>query len=65
MSRGIGAQARLISENENAFVYVYGSYNLNDPKHLNEEGRLDGMIKIPKDCFLETEKVPEVVYYDV
>ncbi len=56
MSRGRGARARLISEDENAFVYAYGSYNLNDSKHLNEKGIMDGMIRIQKDCFTDFEE---------
>lgn len=61
MSRGIGAHAKLISNNKNMIIYQYGSYNLNDEKFRNAEHIYDGLIMIDRSCFeeidLQTQKV--------
>lgn len=36
MSRGIGAHANLVLEDENTVMYEYGGYNLNEPEYRNE-----------------------------
>ena len=55
MSKGIGAYAEIVSEDETTVKYKYGGYNLNDPKYKNEEHLYDGTITIRKDCFVEPE----------
>ena len=37
MSRGIGAHANLVLEDENTVIYEYGGYNLNEPEYRNEK----------------------------
>lgn len=44
MSRGIGAHANLILEDEQTVIYEYGGYNLNDLEYNNENHLYDGMI---------------------
>ena len=39
MSRGIGAHANLILEDEQTVIYEYGGYNLNNSEYKNEIGR--------------------------
>lgn len=46
MSRGIGARAELISQNENTVIYKYGGYNLNEEQYRNESHIIDGLITI-------------------
>ena len=55
MSRGIGAHANKVAEDENTVIYEYGSYNWNDPKYRNEDHLYDGTISILRDCFAEPE----------
>lgn len=55
MSRGIGAHANLVLEDENTVMYEYGGYNLNEPEYRNENHIYDGMITISRDCFAEPE----------
>ena len=55
MSRGIGAYAHKIAEDENSVVYEYGGYNLNDPKYHNDNHLCDGNIAVLKECFAEPE----------
>lgn len=55
MSRGIGAHANLVLEDENTVIYEYGGYNLNEPEYRNENHIYDGMITISRDCFAEPE----------
>lgn len=55
MSRGIGAHANLVLEDENTIMYEYGGYNLNEPEYRNENHIYDGMITISRDCFAEPE----------
>lgn len=55
MSRGIGAHANLVLEDENTVMYEYGGYNLNEPEYRNENHVYDGTITIARDCFAEPE----------
>lgn len=55
MSRGIGAHANLVLQDENTVIYEYGGYNLNEEQFRNKEQVYDGTITIQKDCFLEPE----------
>lgn len=55
MSRGIGAHANKMFEDNETVIYEYGGYNLNDPKYRNENHLYDGSITIPKNCFTEPE----------
>lgn len=53
MSRGIGAHAELIFEDEQKVIYSYGGYNLNKIEYRNEKHIYDGSIEIRKVCFAE------------
>ncbi len=55
MSRGIGAYANLILQDDNTVIYEYGGYNLNEEKYRNEAHIYDGTITIQRSCFLEPE----------
>lgn len=55
MSRGIGAHANLVLEDDKTVMYEYGGYNLNEPEYRNENHVYDGMITISRDCFTEPE----------
>lgn len=55
MSRGIGAYANLVLEDENTVMYEYGGYNLNELENRNENHIYGGMITISRDCFAEPE----------
>lgn len=55
MSRGIGAHANLILEDEQNVIYEYGGYNLNNSEYKNENHLYDGMITISRACFVEPE----------
>lgn len=55
MSRGIGARANLVLEDEKTVMYEYGGYNLNEPEYRNEDHVYDGTITISHDCFAEPE----------
>lgn len=52
MSKGIGARAYKISENDTEVTYEYGGYNLNKPGFENPSHLYDGRIRILKSCFL-------------
>jgi hypothetical protein len=52
MSKGIGARAHKISENDTEVTYEYGGYNLNKPGFENPSPLYDGRIRILKSCFL-------------
>lgn len=55
MSKGIGAHANKIAEDEQTVIYEYGGYNLNDPEYRNENHLYDGTITVQKECFAEPE----------
>ncbi|MBF6625102.1 hypothetical protein IU402_00695 [Aerococcaceae bacterium zg-BR9] len=55
MSRGFGAHANLVLEDENTVLYEYGGYNLNEPEYRNENHLYDGMIMISRDCFIQPD----------
>lgn len=55
MSRGIGAHAKKVLEDDETVIYEYGGYNLNEPEYWNENHILDGTITIQKNCFVEPE----------
>lgn len=55
MSRGIGALAKKVLEDDETVIYEYGGYNLNEPEYGNEKHILDGSIIIRKSCFVEPE----------
>ena len=55
MSRGIGAHAKKVLEDDETVIYEYGGYNLNEPEYWNENHILDGAITIQKNCFVEPE----------
>ncbi|MBD5396049.1 MAG: hypothetical protein HDR71_17735 [Lachnospiraceae bacterium] len=55
MSRGIGAHANKVFEDNETIIYEYGGYNLNDKKFRNENHIYDGSILIPRSCFVEPE----------
>ena len=46
MSRGIGAHANLVLQDENTVIYEYGGYNLNEEQFRNKEQVYDGTITI-------------------
>ena len=48
MSRGIGAHAKKVLEDDETVIYEYGGYNLNEPEYWNENHILDGTITIQK-----------------
>lgn len=55
MSRGIGAHANKVIEDEKSVIYEYGGYNLNKLEYGNENHVYDGIITISKNCFVEPE----------
>ena len=55
MSRGIGAHAKKVLEDDETVIYEYGGYNLNETEYWNENHILDGTITIQKNCFVEPE----------
>ena len=55
MSRGIGAYANKIFEDNETVIYEYGGYNLNAAEYRNENHLCDGSITILKRCFAEPE----------
>lgn len=55
MSRGIGAFAKKVLEDDTSVLYEYGAYNWNESKYQNLERIRDGSIWIPKSCFSEPE----------
>ena len=56
MSRGLGAHANLVLQDENTIIYEYGGYNLNEEQFRNEGHIYDGTISIQRDCFLEPDR---------
>ena len=55
MSRGIGAHANLLLQDDKTVIYEYGGYNLSEEKYRNEAHIYDGTITIQRSCFLEAE----------
>lgn len=55
MSRGIGAHANLVFQDDKTVIYEYGGYNLNEEEFRNETHIYDGTITIQRSCFLEPE----------
>ena len=55
MSRGIGAHANLVLQDDKTVIYGYGGYNLSEEKYRNEAHIYDGTITIQRSCFLEAE----------
>ena len=55
MSRGFGGSARIVLQDENAVVYEYAPFNLNEPEYRNSEHIYDGLITISKDSLVEPE----------
>ena len=53
MSRGIGAHANLVLQDEKSVIYEYGGCNLNEEKFRNESHIYDGVITVKTSCFLE------------
>lgn len=55
MSRGFGAHADLVAQDNETVIYQYGGYNLNEPEFENEKQLYDGLITISRSCFAEPE----------
>lgn len=55
MSRGFGGWCYIAEEDENAVIYQYGAYNLNEPQYTNKEHLSDGIIVIDKSGLAEPE----------
>lgn len=55
MSRGFGAHADLVAQDNETVIYQYGGYNLNEPEFRNEKHLYDGVITISRSCFAEPE----------
>lgn len=55
MSRGIGASAKLVLQDEKTVVYEYAPYDLNESEYADGYFIRDGMIVIEKDAFVEPE----------
>lgn len=55
MSLGIGSFCKLIAEDEKTVIYAYGSYNLNEPRFINEQKIADGVITIEKSALIEPD----------
>ena len=55
MSRGFGGSARIVLQDENAVVYEYAPFNLNEPEYRNSEHIYDGLITISKNSLVEPE----------
>ena len=65
MSRGFGAHADLVAQDNETVIYQYGGYNLNEPEFRNEKHLYDGVITISRSCFakLITKRIPVRVDY--
>ncbi len=50
MSMGYGAVAKKYSESNEAVIYEYYAFNLNEKRYLNPEREFDGLIEIKKSC---------------
>ena len=48
MSRGIGAHANLVLQDDKTVIYEYGGYNLSEEKYRNEAHIYDGTITIQR-----------------
>lgn len=48
MSRGFGAHADLVAQDNETVIYQYGGYNLNEPEFRNEKHLYDGLITISR-----------------
>lgn len=55
MSRGYGAYARLIVEDDMSVTYGYTAYNWNIPEAYNKEYECDGIISFQKSLLLEPD----------
>lgn len=55
MSRGIGAHANKVLEDEYVVIYEYEGYNLNEPEYRNADRIYDGTIMIRRECFVKPE----------
>ena len=55
MSKGIGAVAIKVLEDDKTIIYRYGAYNLDRPEYRNRNHVYDGAILIQRDCFAEPE----------
>ena len=55
MSKGVGAKAKLILQDDKTVIYEYGLYNWNEEKYRNAEQVCDGMVSIQKTCLLKPE----------
>lgn len=55
MSKGIGAHANLVIQNEKTVIYEYGGYNLNELEFRNDAHVYDGTIIVQRCCFVEPE----------
>lgn len=55
MSRGYGAYARLVTEDDKSAIYEYAAYNWNIPESYNKEYECDGIIYFPKSILLNPE----------
>lgn len=55
MSKGIGAHANLVLQDDKTVIYEYGGYNLNKEQFRNKAHIYDGTITIQRSCFLEPE----------
>lgn len=53
MSRGIGAHANKVLEDEYVVIYEYEGYNLNEPEYRNADRIYDGTIMIKNRRLLE------------
>lgn len=55
MSIGIGGRANKILEDNKTVIFEYGGYDLNKSSSCISNAIFDGMITIPKQCFVEPE----------
>ena len=53
MSRGFGGWGYIADQDENAAIYHYGAYNLNEPQYRNEAHLADGIFIIDKNSLVE------------
>lgn len=55
MSRGYGAHAELVAQDNETVIYQYGGYNVNEPEFRNDNHIYDGVITVSRNCFAEPE----------
>ena len=55
MSRGIGANCRILIEDEKTVIYEYACYNVNQDNWREAMEVWDGLISIEKDAFVEPD----------